>query len=242
MPSTKALTNIKNHDSYYIKGGDLSILVDDTRFLVPSYFFSRESPDFKERLQAKASANDISKSSGHVQTIQEIIIHADENVTPDDFAQLCWVFFNEKISIYETTIENWQTILRLASQYKFAEVKELAFREIDKPGVFDMSIVDRIILYRKYNADRNYLEKLYVELLGRPEPLTIEEGDKLSLKLALLISGARERLRATSDKLALSDPLPETMIDTIKAMVVSMFWDGPTLDSSLLLTTARMGK
>jgi len=113
----------------------------------------------------------------------------------------------------------------------------LAFREIDKPGVFDMSVVDRIILYRKYNADRNYLEKLYVELLGRPESLTIEEGDKLSLKLALLISGARERLRVTSDKLALSDPLPETMIDTIKAMVVSMFWDGPTLDSSCVTSS-----
>jgi len=136
--------------------------------------------------------------------------------------------FCRKLSIYETTLDNWKTILRLADQYKFAAVKDLAFREIDKPGAFDVSIVERIILYRKYNADRKYLEKLYVELLARPEPLTFNEGQDLSLELALLISGARERLRASSDKLSLSDPLPKTMIEAIKAMVASMFWDRPS--------------
>jgi len=147
-----------------------------------------------------------------------------------------------KLSIYETTLVNWKTILRLADQYKFTEVKNLAFREIDKSGAFDMSIVERIILYRKYDADRKYLETLYVELLARPEPLTLSEGQDLSLELALLISGARERLRASSDKLSLSDPLPETMVETIKTMVASMFWDRPSLPEIPRVTSSDLHK
>jgi len=108
-----------------------------------------------------------------------------------------------------------------------------------------MSIVERIILYRKYDADRKYLETLYVELLARPEPLTLSEGQDLSLELVLLISGARERLRASSDKLSLSDPLPETMVEAIKDMVASMFWDHPSfpeLPVSLLPTYTKTAK
>lgn len=105
-----------------------------------------------------------------------------------------------------------------------------------------MSIVERIILYRKYDADRKYLETLYVELLARPEPLTLSEGQDLSLELALLISGARERLRASSDKLSLSDPLPETMVEAIKDMVASMFWDHPSFPELPRVTSSDLHK
>jgi hypothetical protein len=94
------------------------------------------------------------------------------------------------------------------------------------------------VLYRKYDADRKYLEKLYTELLSRPEALTLEEGSSLGMTSTLIISGARERLRAMSERLSLSDPLPETMKKTTEQMVISIFWNGPPPDLSRLMNTS----
>lgn len=137
-----------------------------------------------------------------------------------------------KLSIYDASLNKWKTILRLANQWHFAEVKDLAFRELDIPGKFSLSIVERIVLYRQYASDRKYLEPLYAQLLSRSEPLTVEEGQSLGITSALLISGARERLRATSDRLAPSAPLPDSMKGTIQEMVGSIFWNGPAPDLS----------
>jgi hypothetical protein len=126
----------------------------------------------------------------------------------------------------------------LAKQYEFAEVKDLAFRQLEVKGRFSLTLVDRIVLYRKYDADRKYLEKLYTELLSRPQALTLEEGNALGMISALIISGARERLRAMSERLSLSDPLPETMKKTTEQMVVSIFWNGPPPDLSRLMNTS----
>src|SRR5271155_3461826 len=53
-PNSLTLT-IRNHFEYYIPGGDLFILVDDTLFHVHSYFFHRESIDWRNLLETTTS-------------------------------------------------------------------------------------------------------------------------------------------------------------------------------------------
>ncbi|KAF9445069.1 hypothetical protein P691DRAFT_806204 [Macrolepiota fuliginosa MF-IS2] len=236
----RSLKSLRRHELYYDEAGDLIIIVGDTSFRVPSSFFTRESRVFRDRLAegraAKLNSDASRKNKSDDDTCQThtIVIEADEKVSANDFAQLCWVFFNPKLSIYEAPLPKWQTILRLANQWNFAEVKDLAFREIDHPGKFNLIFIDRLVLYRNYKAERIYLEKLYVELLSRPEPLSFEEANKLGLTDTLLISGARERLRAASDRLGLSAPLSDSMKATVLEMVRSIFWKGPFPDLSRL--------
>ncbi|KAF9441452.1 hypothetical protein P691DRAFT_632752, partial [Macrolepiota fuliginosa MF-IS2] len=193
------LKTLKRHTRYYQSGGDLIVIVGDTSFRVASVFFTRESKDFEDRLAESAKAADPTSVPKTAETdrcpTHIIVIASSENVTAEDFAHLCWVFFNEKFSVYETTLTAWKTILRLANQWNFAQVKDLAFREVDAPGKFSIPLVERIILYTEYKAAFSYVEPLYVDLLSRAAHLDLDEANALGLETVLKISAARESLR-----------------------------------------------
>jgi hypothetical protein len=78
-----------------------------------------------------------------------------------------------------------------------------------------MSLVERIILYQKYHADRKYIGPLYEELLARPAPLSQQEGEALGLKSVIEITAARDELLRSLVPEVKSAPLPSKMKDAI---------------------------
>ncbi|KAJ7601929.1 hypothetical protein B0H17DRAFT_128796 [Mycena rosella] len=80
-------------------------------------FFERESKFFKTQLAVPATPG-----RTRIGTADDSAIMLD-NVRSADFAKLLWVFYNPKYSLYESTIEDWSTILELAQRWEFAEVK-----------------------------------------------------------------------------------------------------------------------
>ncbi|KAJ3562671.1 hypothetical protein NP233_g9425 [Leucocoprinus birnbaumii] len=195
------LKSLKKHPVYYHPGGDLIIIVGDTSFRIASIFFARESEVFRERLSedlTKTNGTDRNKSKNatdpDTSTNHTIVIEAHELVSPDDFAELCSIFYNPQFSIYEKTLTSWKTVLRLADQWSFKEVKALAFRELEKADRFPMPLVDRIVLYQRYNADKAYLEPLYEELISRREALTEQEGEALGMRCTTRVNKVRQEL------------------------------------------------
>lgn len=58
--------------------------------------------------------------------------------------------------------------------------------------------VGKIQIYQEFNIDENLLHGAYVALTIRPEPLNVEEGNKLGLPTSLKIARARELARAAA--------------------------------------------
>ena len=98
-------------------------------------------------------------------------------------------------SLYDAPISAWETILYFADHYDFAQIKDLAVRELQTK---DISLVDRIILYHKYRVPQNYLIPLYEELCTHEIPPSVPEAIKLGLVAVVIIFQARERLRTNS--------------------------------------------
>ncbi len=101
--------------------------------------------------------------------------------------------YSRKYSIYEGTVEEWSSILKLASQWDFIEVKAFALRELEQQ---EMPALDKIILYHTHKINRNLLQAAYIALTVRDEPIAIEEGRQLGLETALRLAHAREIARA----------------------------------------------
>ncbi|CAA7260380.1 unnamed protein product [Cyclocybe aegerita] len=180
------------HDKYYIDGADLHVLVghrDKTLFRVHGYFFSRESKAFDRKNKGQTDSDPVTL----------------DDVSPEEFAKLLWVFYNPRYSIYEATIGDWTDILNLANKWSFPEVKELAVRELQKKT--DIDLVNRIAIYRKFNVHPRHLVPLYAQLCSRPIPLSEQESHILGLEATLLIMTTREKLRAKPSDGGLS-PLP----------------------------------
>ncbi|KAF9442035.1 hypothetical protein P691DRAFT_779588 [Macrolepiota fuliginosa MF-IS2] len=194
-PNNSQLKNLEEHDVYYDNGSDLIVIVGDTSFRVLSYFFTRDSPVFRERLAEGQKGNGADAS-----TKPKIADHRDH------------------ASLYTIVIEpeEKEVILRLSTQWQFTEVKDLAFRELHRPGKFNLSLIDRIVLYDRYHAEQKYLEPLYGELLCRAKSLTEEEGTALGMKDVIRISRARETLaKVAPGPMAPTDRLPTSMKDIV---------------------------
>lgn len=86
----------------------------------------------------------------------------------------------------------WTAILKLAHEYKFPEIKRLAFRELEN---FDIPLADRIVLYQNHGVEPVYLVPLFVKFCMRDEGPTDEETLTMGMKTSLIIFRARERLR-----------------------------------------------
>lgn len=105
-----------------------------------------------------------------------------------------FTFFYRKYSIYDASVDEWTSILKLAHMWDFIEVKELAIRGLE--GLHDIPALQKVALYQKYEVDRNLLQAAYTALTVRDEPITVEEGRELGLETALLVAQARETARA----------------------------------------------
>ncbi|KAG6877956.1 hypothetical protein C0993_001574 [Termitomyces sp. T159_Od127] len=155
-------------------------------FRVHRYFFERESLFFQRQLANPASPGAAARGS-----TEGTAIILEEH--PDDFAKFLWVFYNPRYSLYDTSVDNWKVILRLAHKWEFMEIKNLVVRELEK---LEMPDVDRIATYQNHDVDRNYLIPRYAALCEREQPLTLEEGTQLGMATTLMIARAREYARS----------------------------------------------
>jgi hypothetical protein len=98
-----------------------------------------------------------------------------------------------KYSLYDASVEEWTSVLKLAHQWNFIEVKALAIRELENLPVPPLP---KIVLYQKYKIDRNLLKYALTALTIRDEALAIEEGREIGLETALDLAKAREIARS----------------------------------------------
>src|SRR5271155_2720058 len=117
---------IHNHIEYYIPGGDLFILVDDTLFRIHSYFFHCESLDWRNLLETTTTGHN---ANTPIILNNEFALYPP--ATPILFTHFLWVFYNPRYSIYEASNEIWRQIQSYAIQWHMDQVQNLAYQELN---------------------------------------------------------------------------------------------------------------
>jgi len=177
---------VVRNTEYYLLGGDVVFRVENHLFRVHRYFFTRDSSFFRDKLPHPPPPGEFTKGSSDNNpfVLEETLIV--------DFERLLWVFYNPQYSIYNGTVEEWSSILHLAHQWDFLEVKAFALRELEQ---HEIDPLQKVILYHTHEIDRDLLRASYIALTERNEPITIEEGRVLGLETALTLARAREMAR-----------------------------------------------
>jgi len=178
---------IIRHADYYIHGGDIIFRVEDTLFRVHRFFFTRESAFFRSKLPHPPPPGEFTKGSSDVHPL------VLEGTLEADFERFLWVFYNPKYSLYHASTEEWTSILKLAHQWSFDGVKDLALRELER---LEIPPLRKIVIYQSYGVDRRLLQNAFTALAIRDKPMTIEEGQELGLETVIQLARARELVRA----------------------------------------------
>ena len=130
---------------------------------------------------------------------------------------------HRKYSIYGANVEEWTSILKLAHQWKFAAIKELAVRELE---LLTIEAVPKIVIYHTYEIDRTLLIPSYTVLTTREEPISIIEGKELGLETSLHLARAREIARGPKSPSGLRGASPVSVagqdLDTLIKQVFEL--------------------
>ncbi|KAF9525016.1 hypothetical protein CPB83DRAFT_819340 [Crepidotus variabilis] len=181
----------KFHPVYNLRGGDFYILADSTMFRVHSHFFIEGSPKFKDELPRE----DVYPSSNVIGSLSKP--YEIQIVTKDELSKFLWVFYNPRYSDYSATVEDWRGILKVACAYNFPKIKRLATTGLEQNK--DLSVAERIKIYREFNVGEQYLIPLVIELVTREDYPSDDEVVLLGHPISLLVSRIREHYRSGLD-------------------------------------------
>ncbi|KDQ58987.1 hypothetical protein JAAARDRAFT_33720 [Jaapia argillacea MUCL 33604] len=176
-------------------------LVENRRFALPRLVFEKNSDYFEAVL-----ANHGSSSESNPVILDDVEVTDFESF----LGVLCPLQFDPV-----TTPEAWLSVLTLATKWSFDTIRYTAIRELTTI----ISPIDKIVLGRRYDV-LEWLEEAYLTICRRPQALSIEEGEKLGLKEAILISQVRQEVR-TWERLR----SPKEIITTVKQSLLKS-WEG----------------
>jgi len=89
-----------------------------------------------------------------------------------------------------STLEDWTSVLRLASLWEFPRVREHAIKKLSK---LDMSPTHKISIARQFHVPGWELPALN-QLVQRPEPMNMDDVQSLGIDTVLKLSALRESL------------------------------------------------
>ncbi|KAG6920042.1 hypothetical protein DXG01_010110 [Tephrocybe rancida] len=233
--SDEGFKQVQRHPQFYLLGGDVHFLVDNQLFRVHRYFFERESRVFREKIHVPPA------SGGPRDGDDESVAILLEDVSAFAFERLLGVFYNPRYSLFDWAIEDWTSVLELTQKWEFKEVHNLAIRELEKQT--QLPLIERIVLYQRFDVDRDLLVPLYGKLCSRPEALDDDESEAIGIKATVLVFRARETLRARPSDGGLS-PLPAGLEDSDVHRTLATLLDSTTSapTSPVNQSSSRKGK
>ncbi|EJF57976.1 hypothetical protein BD309DRAFT_957306 [Dichomitus squalens] len=155
--------------------------VDFVRFRIPTHFLLA-SGFFRKMLHVDPPA------AGTVEDICDV--DHIEGVTAIEFRDFLRVLMPAPCKADGTFAPgptSWVNVLRLASQWGFTHMRELAIRQID----LDPDCVVRLDAARRYKA-HELLPRALEDIVERAAPLEVEEFNLLELELAVNVTRYRE--------------------------------------------------
>ncbi|KAL1759886.1 hypothetical protein FB107DRAFT_270616 [Schizophyllum commune] len=143
-------------------------LDDDTFYHVHRYFFERHAPRFAEQYLC-----------GETPDIIEV-----HDVLSVDFQR----FLDLGVCDIRT-VDEWSSVLRLATKWSVSSLRDVAMREI---GALRPSPIDTIVIAREFGLGQTWLVPAFVALCKSSEPLGFEDAERLGLRTAIEIGRLRE--------------------------------------------------
>ncbi|KDQ59004.1 hypothetical protein JAAARDRAFT_175669 [Jaapia argillacea MUCL 33604] len=178
-PSALPPTKPEKHGSFYLSDEMSVFQVENTLFRIHSYFFHRDSEYFRHLFAEHGPSSECSP----------IFL---EGVLVVDFERFLGLLHPAHFtSHHASTVEQWTSILELATKWSFVSIRSLAIRELSPLA----SPIDKVVAANRYDI-AHWLEPAYMVLSTRQGALTKEEGRRLGVDEATKISQMREDVRS----------------------------------------------
>ncbi|KAI6141530.1 hypothetical protein EDD17DRAFT_1902503 [Pisolithus thermaeus] len=176
---------ISRHSNFYVS--TVTFLVEDSLFKVSREPFEKESEVFCDMFSLPQGSSVVVEG-----TSDENAIRIDRT-SKDDFEQLLKALLHRKYGSQPNLphgIEQWTSVLKLSTAWNFERLRQAAIDALTESGI---GAVDRVVLSQRYYI-KNWLLPALNELARRPEPIILEEAQRMGIDIALKLASVRERV------------------------------------------------
>ncbi|KIM91718.1 hypothetical protein PILCRDRAFT_827 [Piloderma croceum F 1598] len=168
------LSSSRRHFDYYFDDGNVTLLVDGTLYRIHRYLLQKYSAPISPVFTCPHDSADDAP-----------ILLAVSTKDFDTFLSILYPVECSALAL--TTVDEWTSILRLAVEWNFQSIKNLAVERLSAIA----TPVDKIVLGRRFDIFE-WLENAYTNVCWRDEALTIEEGKLLGVEDVIEIAAMRQ--------------------------------------------------
>ncbi|KAL1711963.1 hypothetical protein EV715DRAFT_214566 [Schizophyllum commune] len=163
---------------FYLRDGNVKLELDDgTLYNVHRYFFATHAPKFTEEYLDGAEKSSPIKLAG---------------VSGVDFQRFLSIVYPTKLGRCDIhTVDEWTSVLRLATRWSIESLCDLAIEEI-KPMA---SPFDKVTIAREFDLGPGWLLPAFADICQRPNWLNREEAERLGLPTVVEVGRIREEAR-----------------------------------------------
>ncbi|CAA7260440.1 unnamed protein product [Cyclocybe aegerita] len=166
------------HPKYHFSDGSLLCRVGTMLYNLHRHFFDQHSIFFHRLFSSVSMGND-----------QPIVLY---DVQTKDFDRFLTIFYPTHYTKPDlTTVDEWTSVLILATKWAFADIRTLAIEQLTTLA----SPIDKVVLGTKYEV-HHWLVPAYKELCMRWRPLDAEESGRLGTERVAQIGLVRSELEA----------------------------------------------
>ncbi|KIJ63372.1 hypothetical protein HYDPIDRAFT_29621 [Hydnomerulius pinastri MD-312] len=173
------------HARFYMT--TVTFLVEDCLFKVPRGPFETQSPVFKDMFLLPVGDQSEAEGLSDARPIRL------EGVNQEDFEHFLKFLFPRSYGQPQELPDGpaqWTSVLKLATLWDFDGVRKTAINAL---AVLPLSPVDKIVLATEYHI-QDWLVPAINAMAQRPEPIGLEDVNRLGLDFALKIASVREHL------------------------------------------------
>ncbi|KAI4524621.1 hypothetical protein K525DRAFT_193609, partial [Schizophyllum commune Loenen D] len=167
---------------FYLEDGNLRFQLEDgTLFNVHRYFFKKHAPSFAVE---------------YLQDVAEEPIRLP-GITTIDFERFLTMIYPSEIGERDIeTVDEWTSVLRLATKWAVPRLRTLAICEIE-PKATPIKKVDTA---REFDLGKDWLLPSFTTICTSSKPLYYEEAERLGLRTVVNIARIREARCRASDR------------------------------------------
>ncbi|KAL1700692.1 hypothetical protein EV121DRAFT_213646 [Schizophyllum commune] len=165
-------TQKRKSPRFYLEDGNLELELDDgTLYQIHRYFFKKYAPAFVELYLDGATEKP-------VRVPKVASLDLDRYFEPGK-CDIC-------------SVEEWTSILRLATAWSVPSLRQLAIREIEPKA----TPVDKIVIAREFDLGETWLLPAYTAICSAPHWLDYEDAQRLDMRTVVELACIREGSRA----------------------------------------------
>ncbi|VDC03783.1 unnamed protein product [Peniophora sp. CBMAI 1063] len=164
------------HARFFFDGNLITFLVEGTLYRVHEYLFTTNSTFWADKLREREDKT----------AVIEL-----EDVVSRDMDALLSILYDASFHQYDLkTSEAWESVLRLATRWKFDNIRSLAILKLDPLA----PPIQQLVMARAFDVPK-WLQPSLVALCMRSSPLTVSECKQLSPEDIVSIMSTREAVR-----------------------------------------------